>query len=158
MAVDMFLKIGTIEGEAKDPDHRDWIDLSSVSHGLTQPSTVRSAGGGAEAPLVQDLSIAKELDKSSPKLAEACCHGAIIPDATIEFVRTSADGTAPERYFEIKMHDVLVSSYQTGGSSGDVVPVDSISLNFGKIEMVYTPYDRGIPQPSVRFVCEPGAD
>ncbi len=39
----------------------------------------------------------------------------------------------------IKMKPVYVTSYQTGGSSSDVVPVDQISLNFSKIEYEYKP-------------------
>ena len=39
----------------------------------------------------------------------------------------------------MKFTDLLVSSFQTGGSSGDVVPVDQISLNFAKIEYEYYP-------------------
>jgi type VI secretion system secreted protein Hcp len=33
--------------------------------------------------------------------------------------------------------DLLVSSYQTGGSGGDVVPMEQISLNYAKIEVEY---------------------
>jgi type VI secretion system secreted protein Hcp len=36
----------------------------------------------------------------------------------------------------IKFTDVLVTSYQTGGS-GDVIPMDQISLAFSRIEMEY---------------------
>ena len=32
---------------------------------------------------------------------------------------------------------MLVSSYQTGGSQGDVLPIDQVSMNFSKIEMEY---------------------
>jgi type VI secretion system secreted protein Hcp len=36
------------------------------------------------------------------------------------------------------MSDLLVASFQTGGSShGDVVPTEQISLNFAKIEFEY---------------------
>jgi type VI secretion system secreted protein Hcp len=36
------------------------------------------------------------------------------------------------------MTDLLVSSFQTGGSGhGDIVPTDQISLNYSKIEYEY---------------------
>jgi len=38
---------------------------------------------------------------------------------------------------KIKLSKVLVSSFQTGGSAGDVIPVDSVSLNFAKVEIEY---------------------
>jgi type VI secretion system secreted protein Hcp len=40
------------------------------------------------------------------------------------------------------MTDLLVSSYQTGGSShGEIVPTDQISINFAKIEYAYGKQD-----------------
>jgi type VI secretion system secreted protein Hcp len=40
------------------------------------------------------------------------------------------------------MSDLLVSSYQTGGSGhSDIVPTDQCSLNFSKIEWEYKPQD-----------------
>jgi len=39
----------------------------------------------------------------------------------------------------IKMKPVYITSYQTGGSSGDDVPVDTFSLNFGAIKFEYEP-------------------
>ena len=44
---------------------------------------------------------------------------------------------AKQEYLKIKFSDVLVSSYQTGGSQGDVLPMDQVSMNFSKIEMEY---------------------
>ena len=38
---------------------------------------------------------------------------------------------------KIKFSDCLVSSFQTGGSAGDIIPVDQISVNFAKIEYEY---------------------
>jgi type VI secretion system secreted protein Hcp len=35
------------------------------------------------------------------------------------------------------MSDLLVSSYQSGGSAGDVIPTDQVSINFSKIEIEY---------------------
>ncbi len=40
---------------------------------------------------------------------------------------------------KIKFSDLLVSSYSTGGSAGDVVPVENIAVNFAKIEVSYAP-------------------
>ena len=44
-------------------------------------------------------------------------------------------------FLKLTFTDVIVTSYQIGGSEGDTVPVDSISLNFAKIEFEYTPLD-----------------
>ena len=43
---------------------------------------------------------------------------------------------------KIKFTDLLISSYQTGGSAGDVIPVDQVSFNFAKIQFTYSPQNK----------------
>ena len=73
MAVDMFMKIDTVEGEAQDSKHKKEIDVLSWSWGLSNAGSAHSGGGaGAGKVNVQDLSFTKWVDSSSPKLALAC--------------------------------------------------------------------------------------
>jgi type VI secretion system secreted protein Hcp len=51
--------------------------------------------------------------------------------------------------------DLLVSSYQTGGSDHKVPPVDQISLNFAKIEVVL---QRTEGRRHAGWRCESGYD
>jgi type VI secretion system secreted protein Hcp len=47
-------------------------------------------------------------------------------------------GKDQQDFMKLKFYDLLVSSYQTGGSStGDEIPMDQISLNYAKIEYEY---------------------
>jgi len=47
-------------------------------------------------------------------------------------------GKDQQEFFVVTMSDLLVSSFQAGGSGhSDIVPVDQISLNFSKIEFEY---------------------
>jgi type VI secretion system secreted protein Hcp len=39
----------------------------------------------------------------------------------------------------IKMTDVLITSISTGGSGGEDRLTENVSLNFAKVEVVYTP-------------------
>jgi type VI secretion system secreted protein Hcp len=49
-------------------------------------------------------------------------------------------GGEQEEFLKIKFTDVLISSYQVGGSAhGDGLPTDQISFNFSKIEFSYAP-------------------
>ena len=50
MGFDAFLKITSpdVKGESKDDAHKDWIEVLSFSHGISQPtSSTRSSSGGA---------------------------------------------------------------------------------------------------------------
>jgi len=135
-SVDYFLKIDGIPGESSDEGHKDWINLESWSWGATQTGT--SGGGGAGKVSVDSFSFGKTVDKASPKLFESLTTGKHLKDATLELCLSNEVGSRSLCYLTIKLSDVLVSSYQIGGSGGDV-PTDQFSLNFSKIEFEYTP-------------------
>ena len=46
----------------------------------------------------------------------------------------------PQKYLEITLTDVVISSYQTGGS-GDDKPIESMTLNFAQIKKEYFKQD-----------------
>ena len=133
---DYFLKVDGIEGEAPDSKHKSEIQLESWSWGETQSGT-HSAGGGGGAGKVsmQDFHFVMRVNKASPKLMLACATGHHIKEAVLTCRKA---GKEQQEFLKVKFTDLLVSSYQTGGSAnGDVVPLDQISLNFAKIEIEY---------------------
>ena len=136
-AVDYFLKIDGIKGESKDDKHKDEIDLESWSWGETNAGTHAAGGGGGAGKVqMQDFHFTMKINKSTPELFLACATGKHIKEATLTCRKA---GTDQQEYLKIKFSDLLVSSFQTGGSTGDVVPTEQISLNFSKIEYEYKP-------------------
>lgn len=134
--VDYFLKIDGAEGESPDAKHKGEIECINFSWGENQAGTA-AFGGGAGSGKVQmhDFSFTKRYDKSSPKLAVMCASGEHTKTAVLTCRKA---GKEQQEYLKIKLEDVLVSSYQTSGSGGDhVIPIDSITLNFSKIEFEY---------------------
>jgi type VI secretion system secreted protein Hcp len=138
-AVDYFLKIDGIDGESADETHRGEIIIDSFSWGMSNSGTFSGGGGGGAGKVsMQDIHFTRRLDKASPKLMLACATGQHIPTAKLTCRKSGSDGSQVE-YYTITLTDVLVSSVSTGGSSGDPLPTESISLNFTKIEWVYVP-------------------
>ena len=135
-AVEYFLKIDAIAGESQSRDHSGEIDVESWSWGESQVG-LHSATGGAGAGKVQmqDFHFAMHMSKASPKLFLACASGQHIKFATLTGVRGGSE--QPLNFMEWHVTDVLVSSYQTGGSEGESLPTDQISMNFAKIEFEY---------------------
>lgn len=109
------------------------IEVLSWSWGATQ--TVSRAGGGAGAGKVQlqDFHFTKTIDRSSASLFEACAKGQHFPSATLTLRKA---GKGQQDYLVVKMSDVFVSSYQSGGSGGDALPSETIALNYGDIELL----------------------
>ena len=136
MAVDMFIKIGSLEGEAKDKAHGKEIDVLAWSWGASNSGSAHVGGGaGAGKVNVQDLSFTKYIDKSSPDLMLACCNGKHFPEAKL-IVRKA--GENPLEYITITLTDVLVTSVSTGGSGGEDRLTENVTLNFAKVKVQYS--------------------
>ncbi len=134
-SVDYFLKIDSIPGESTDSKHKNEIDLESWSWGETNSgSHAYGGGGGAGKVSMNDFNFVMRTNKASPKIFLACATGQHIKEALLTCRKA---GKQQQEYLKIKFSDVLISNFQTGGSGGEVVPVDQISLNFAKIEYTY---------------------
>ncbi|MEX2119691.1 MAG: type VI secretion system tube protein Hcp [Pirellulales bacterium] len=134
-AVDYFLKLDGIDGESTDDKHKNEIDVLSWSWGESNMGTHAGGGGGGAGKVqMNDFHFVQKVNKSSPKLFLGCATGQHIKEAKLTCRKAGGD---QQEYLVVKFSDLLVSSYQTGGSQGDVVPTDQISLNFSKIEFEY---------------------
>jgi type VI secretion system secreted protein Hcp len=137
MAVDMFLKCTDLPGESVDAAYKGSIDVLAWSWGMSQSGTTHAGpGAGAGKVNVQDISITKWVDKSSPKLQLFCCNGKHIPTALL-VVRKA--GEKPLEYIKITMSDIIISSVSTGGSGGEDRLTENVSLNFATVKFEYTP-------------------
>lgn len=138
MATDFLLEIEGIKGESKDKAHKETIEVQSFSWGVQNTGSASSGSGmGAGKSHFNDLHVSAQVCKASPALAQACAKGTHIGKATL-FVRKAGD--KQEDYYQVLIEDVLISSYQSGGSDGsNALPTDQFSLNFAKIEFKYAP-------------------
>jgi len=136
MASDYLLELDGIKGESSDSKHKGSIEVESFSWGMTQSGSPATGGGaGAGKVVFQDIHFTTRLSSASPQLFLTSATGEHIKKAVL-FVRKA--GSEQQEYYKVTLEDVLVSSYQQAGSSEDVTPVDSFSLNFAKIELEYT--------------------
>ena len=137
MAVDMFIKIGAVDGESSDAKHKKDIDVLAWSWGASQSGTTHvGTGGGAGKVSVQDLSFTKYVDASSHALLLACCKGTHY-DKAVLVVRKAGDD--PLEYIKVTMEDLIVTSISTGGSGGEDRLTENVTLNFAKVKFEYDP-------------------
>jgi type VI secretion system secreted protein Hcp len=145
-AVDYYLKIDGTSGESHVEGYKDWIQIESFSWGATQSGTFQyGGGGGAGKVTMQDFHFVQKINKATPFLFKHCATGSHIKFAELHCRKA---GGKQEVFLKVKMSDVLVSSYQSGGSGGsDVIPMEQVSLNFTKVEFEYFMQDeRGAVQ------------
>ena len=137
MAVDQFMKIEGVKGEAQDKDHKDEMDVLAWSWGASQSGTTHIGGGsGAGKVNVQDFSFTKYVDKASPVLTKFCCNGEHIKEAKLT-VRKA--GGHQLEYVIITMTDLIISSVSHGGSESDERLTENVTLNFAKVLYEYQP-------------------
>ncbi len=135
MAVDMFLKLDTVDGESVDNVHKKEIDVDGFEFGATQAGTLHVAtGGGSGKVSVQDMKIEKFVDLASFALFRSVCSGEHFPTAILT-VRKA--GKTPVEYIVITMTEVMITSYQTGGTEADERTRETIHLNFAKVKFQY---------------------
>jgi type VI secretion system secreted protein Hcp len=135
MAVDFFLKIDGIDGESQDAKHKGEIDVASWSWGATNSGSSSLLGGGGSGKVsMADFHFTMPHNSASAKLMQACATGEHIKKTV--FIARKA-GKDQQEFLKIVLTDVLISSYQTGGTQE--IPIDQISINFSKIEHDYKP-------------------
>ena len=119
------------------PDPRSSISSAGAnpltSRG-TSPLTSRTSASGARSGTVemQDFSVTKVIDKTSPDLALACASGTRIPEVTIEVTRA---GRGAVEYLVITMENVIITSISPAGTSGTggLDPLEEISFQYEKL-------------------------
>jgi type VI secretion system secreted protein Hcp len=137
MASEYFLKLegSNFDGESVKLDKN--IDIMSWSWSEQNGAAV-ATGKGLSAGKVSasDMAINFRINRATPYIIKACANGEHLKSATITCRRA---GTDPQDYLIMTLSPVVISSYSTSGSEGDDLPMDAISLCFGKLEYKYAP-------------------
>jgi type VI secretion system secreted protein Hcp len=141
VAADMFLKLEgpDVKGESGDSVHKDLIELSSFSWGVSNLGTASTGGGGGSgAADKQDLTVTKQTDKGSNVLMVGCASGQHYTKATI-YARKAGGSQLDFLTIELGPGDkgaVFLSNYSIGGGDGGI-PTETVSINFSTINMTY---------------------
>jgi type VI secretion system secreted protein Hcp len=134
MAVDYFLKLDGISGESVDDKHKDWIQVSSFSWGVTQVSSVAGTGGSAAGKAdLADFNALTFFDKSTTPLFKSICLGTHIKTGTLEAIKSGAAG---KPFLKIDFQELYVTSLQA--SAVDEIPRVNLSFSYNQIKIEYS--------------------
>lgn len=145
-----------IQGESEYPAAIGCTDVLAWSWGLSGTlGPVGGGGGGAQASF-QDISLTKNIDASSEDLFRlAAMQTAMSGVVEYREYATCGTGCTPSQpYLSIHMKGVRVTSQSMGGSSGENVHTENISLNFTAISYCYRPTVKGTPGPKQCFAFD----
>ncbi len=138
---DAFLWVEGIPGESTEQHHKDWIEIQDSNWGVSPLGSRLSEWG-------HDLVIVHKLDKSSPKLAEACVNNSPKGARTVmlELNRRSPEREILLPYMKYTLSNAQIVSVTTKGDMEQV-----IFSGYDKIECVYTQYDEnGSPKGTIK--------
>lgn len=133
----ILLDLPGVAGECLLTGYAGRIECLSYSHAVAMQMTsdVSSKERTAGKPNVQDFTISKYMDKSSPVLNQYCCEGRMIGDGTLTVGRNESGRVMPLIVYTLK--DVIISSVSAASSGGDK-PSETLTLNFTAIQWDYT--------------------
>ncbi|MGC4055707.1 MAG: type VI secretion system tube protein Hcp [Paludibaculum sp.] len=135
------LQVEGIKGECKESKYLTWINIESFSWGISNEVTTKGTARSAGVPDFASFTVTKPTDKASPKLFLACSSGQHFKSAKVVFRRmgkavTAGQPSALEEFFEWTFGDVMVSSYQNGGSD-QAVASESVSFSAASVSLNY---------------------
>ena len=134
-AQDMFLKIADMPGESQDEKHKGEIDVLSWSWGHVT-GTGKTGKDGLPQTCIQDMSVTKFIDKATVDLIMASVKGELIPEAILSVQRSGEN--RPQEYLTLKLRDVYVTSYQTGGAAAQGASLtENLVLHFESVKFEY---------------------
>ncbi|MGI9244613.1 MAG: Hcp family type VI secretion system effector [Verrucomicrobiales bacterium] len=135
-----FAKYDGVDGESSDRNHDKWIDVLSTDWGMDRPGSSGASRRRGDV-VVRDFVLTMAYDKASPKLAEKCLKGEVIPKLEIEM--TANYGGSRATYLKYELKNVMITSFQVSASGNDGAdpPTVVISNNFEEIKVTYTEYD-----------------
>jgi type VI secretion system secreted protein Hcp len=140
-----YIKIEGIDGESTAKGYEKWIGILSVSQSITRPIGAGMSGSSRHrsTATLGDVVCVKEVDKSTPKLADAICEGKVFPSIELHMTTSSDSGEGRTPYLMWKLTNVRVTSYSVSGSTdGMSVPTEQFSLNYEEIKQTYDELDK----------------
>ena len=133
-----FLEVETpkIEGESTIAGYEKQISIEkpvlALSNEVQMGGTFPGRTSGR--PSAQDITIQKQVDKTTPVFAKACATGQPLESVKIHAVRQDEKVQKNLEYETVELGDVVVSSIHIDASGG--IPQERLTLNYSKIKVV----------------------
>jgi type VI secretion system secreted protein Hcp len=138
----IFAKYDGIDGESRDPNHNNWVEVLSLEWAVSAPAGgVTGAGRRRGAPEIEPMVLTFEYEKGAPKLLEKSLKGMAIPELEIEL--TATFGGARATYLRYELTNVRITSYEfiASGDDEEGPPTVAVANDFEEIKVTYTELD-----------------
>jgi type VI secretion system secreted protein Hcp len=134
-----FLKLDGVTGEATTTATPGLVELKSFEWGAENAVTLGSytGAGSGKTTILQELTIEKNVDSTSPVLFQKLSQGTAIPGMEL-VVRHVPGPTAAPIYQRYQFQPVYVTSQTQGAATGDSAISEKLVFTYGAVKMGYT--------------------
>jgi type VI secretion system secreted protein Hcp len=140
----IYMKYGSINGPITTEGYSKWIELDSFHFGVGRhiASAQRTEESReASEPTLSEITVTKNMDVSSPKLFIEGVASDLKNKVEIKFTTTKVKTVTD--YLSYELSDVGLSNYGVS-SSAEGIPVETLTLNYTKIQMKFTSMGPGV--------------
>ncbi|HWV14064.1 MAG TPA: type VI secretion system tube protein Hcp [Cellvibrio sp.] len=138
----IYIEYQGIKGNVTAEGYKNHLSVESLQFGVGRGISMepgKLANREATRPSISEITVSKVADSSTTAFFKEAVGGSAGKEVTIKFVQTGSDKLV--EYMAYTLEDCLVSGYSiSASSSGD--PIESISLSFAKITLVYNDFDK----------------
>ncbi len=136
MASDMFMKVSGVDGESKQTDYVNWIELESFSmSSAAAGSTAMGTGSGVGKVSIHGVNGSTIAGKHTPNIAKNYFNGKHFDKVEVVFIKQTGDD-AGKKYYHLTMESVFFTSMQNGKGNGSLGS-ESFSLTAESYEQEY---------------------
>jgi len=153
MAIDTYLLLDGVKGEAKNKDFKDHIDVQSWTWNVSNASATTGGGSGKGKAEPGDFVFTHFYDAASPEIGKRCANGSHF--ATVELKAQKTGGDKPLDFLVVKLKEAKITSVSPGAAgNGDIV--EQVSMSYKDIEFNYKAQDdKGAGGGAVTFGWSP---
>ena len=133
-----YIKFDGVNGSVEEANHKQWSAVYQINTAINRPVASGSGRQTIEKATLADLVVVKGYDASSPSLFQKSAQGEVFKTVTIEQI-SSIGGQNASVTVKTTLSNVYISNYSASAqqSSNGILPVETLSLNYSKIEVEY---------------------
>jgi type VI secretion system secreted protein Hcp len=130
--MDMFLEVDGLQGESKDSQFANQIDVLAWSSGVSSSKVAKPAAS------FQAVSVTKNVDRSSPEILQDVASGKVVNFAKLHIRKA---GSTPIEYLRLCYAGVQFTSVSMGGSGGEDRLTETVTFSYQKLTERYVQQD-----------------
>ena len=139
-----FMKLAGMDGDSKNQAFPQYIRIDSMSSEITReiPESARGNQRAKGHTILNNISVSRQLDKSSTQLQKFVAAGTVITKAKICFANMYGATNQYQTYLQYELENVILASYSIScDSEGEDLPKEELTLAYTKVTWTFNGFD-----------------